>query len=232
MSTYLKNMAGYKHSQLKNKSFKDIQMLFYKEMKRVDTFVPIDSEMVEKSKKVKAEGSSKRSGDELEQESSKKQKADEAEEVDDTAKMEKLTKIIHDEKIAIDVIHLASKPSCIRGLETLWKLVKAKHGTTRLEEGYDIVLYGDLKTMFEHHLEDTLWRSQHTSQVSEWKLFSSCGVHVLRLEGTYIYMLVEKRYPLTPAIITEMMNKKLQADYFNEMTYQLLKLMLKQKKNK
>ncbi|GKE10636.1 hypothetical protein Tco_1414187, partial [Tanacetum coccineum] len=34
MSTYLKNMAGYKHNQLKTKSFEDIQMLFNKEMKR------------------------------------------------------------------------------------------------------------------------------------------------------------------------------------------------------
>ncbi|GKC53384.1 hypothetical protein Tco_1076129 [Tanacetum coccineum] len=30
-------------------------------------------------------------------------------------------------------------------LETLWKLVKAKHGSTRLEEGYERVLWGDLK---------------------------------------------------------------------------------------
>ncbi|GKE36802.1 hypothetical protein Tco_1460207 [Tanacetum coccineum] len=35
MFTYLKNMAGYKHTQLKNKSFNDIQKLFNKEMKRL-----------------------------------------------------------------------------------------------------------------------------------------------------------------------------------------------------
>ncbi|GJW80528.1 hypothetical protein Tco_0144503 [Tanacetum coccineum] len=40
-------------------------------------------------------------------------------------------------------------------LETLWKLVKAKHGSTRPEEGYKRVLWGDLKTMFEPHVEDT-----------------------------------------------------------------------------
>ncbi|GJX19616.1 hypothetical protein Tco_0222293 [Tanacetum coccineum] len=40
-------------------------------------------------------------------------------------------------------------------LETLWKLVKAKHGSTRPEEGYERVLWGDLKTMFEPHVEDT-----------------------------------------------------------------------------
>ncbi|GKA19961.1 hypothetical protein Tco_0699876, partial [Tanacetum coccineum] len=39
-------------------------------------------------------------------------------------------------------------------LETLWKLVKAKHGYTRPKEGYGRVLWGDLKIMFEHHVED------------------------------------------------------------------------------
>ncbi|GJT73937.1 putative ribonuclease H-like domain-containing protein [Tanacetum coccineum] len=41
-------------------------------------------------------------------------------------------------------------------LETLWKLVKAKHGYTRPEEGYERVLWGDLKIMFEHHIEDVV----------------------------------------------------------------------------
>ncbi|GKA96583.1 hypothetical protein Tco_0818678 [Tanacetum coccineum] len=44
-------------------------------------------------------------------------------------------------------------------LETLWKLVKAKHGYTRPEEGYEGVLWGDLKTMFKHHIEDAVWRN-------------------------------------------------------------------------
>ncbi|GJW72389.1 putative ribonuclease H-like domain-containing protein [Tanacetum coccineum] len=54
MSTYLKNMAGYKDNQLKNKSFDDIQKLFNKVMKRVNTFVDMDTELVEGSK-VRAE---------------------------------------------------------------------------------------------------------------------------------------------------------------------------------
>ncbi|GJT73191.1 hypothetical protein Tco_1032477 [Tanacetum coccineum] len=32
-------------------------------------------------------------------------------------------------------------------LKTLWKLVKAKHGSTRPDEGYERVLWGDLKIM-------------------------------------------------------------------------------------
>ncbi|GKA87664.1 hypothetical protein Tco_0809428 [Tanacetum coccineum] len=38
-------------------------------------------------------------------------------------------------------------------LETLWKLVKAKHGNTRPEEAYERVLWGDLKVMFEPDVE-------------------------------------------------------------------------------
>ncbi|GJZ55838.1 hypothetical protein Tco_0611031 [Tanacetum coccineum] len=62
-------------------------------------------------------------------------------------------------------------------LETLWRLVKAKHGYTRLEEGYERVLGGDLKVMFEPHVEDAVWRNLQGSKVLIWKLFDSCGVH-------------------------------------------------------
>ncbi|GJX45029.1 hypothetical protein Tco_0261705 [Tanacetum coccineum] len=36
-------------------------------------------------------------------------------------------------------------------LETLWKLVKAKHGYTRPEEGYERVLWGESRQCFKHH---------------------------------------------------------------------------------
>ncbi|GJU10361.1 uncharacterized acetyltransferase-like protein [Tanacetum coccineum] len=64
--------VGYKHTQLKNKSFEEIQRLFDKEMKRVNSFVPIDSEVVESSRKKTI--SKKRAGEELDEESVKRQK--------------------------------------------------------------------------------------------------------------------------------------------------------------
>ncbi|GJX38076.1 hypothetical protein Tco_0251379 [Tanacetum coccineum] len=64
MSTYLKNMCGYKHNQLKSKIYEEIQKMFDNEMRRVNTFIPIDSEVV-KSKKG-TEESSKGTEDELE----------------------------------------------------------------------------------------------------------------------------------------------------------------------
>ncbi|GKB03129.1 hypothetical protein Tco_0831218 [Tanacetum coccineum] len=74
-------------------------------------------------------------------------------------------------------------------LETLWKLVKAKHGYTRPEEGYERVLWGDLKTMFEHHVEDLVWRNLQGNKVLVWKLFDSCGLliplYILRALNNY-----------------------------------------------
>ncbi|GJS20931.1 hypothetical protein Tco_0449563 [Tanacetum coccineum] len=115
-------------------------------------------------------------------------------------------------------------------LETLWKLVKAKHGYTRPEEGYEIVLWGDLKTMFEPNVEDMVWINLQEYKVLIWKLFDSYGVLFVRFQSLHIFMLVEKSHPLTPVTIIDIPNRKLQADYWNEMCYQLLKLLTKQLK--
>ncbi|GJY42387.1 hypothetical protein Tco_0429657 [Tanacetum coccineum] len=75
MSIYLKNMGGYKYNQLKSKSYDEIQKLFDNEMKRVNTFIPMDSEVV-KSKEGTKE-SSKRIEDVLESDKSKKAESSE-----------------------------------------------------------------------------------------------------------------------------------------------------------
>ncbi|GKB47423.1 hypothetical protein Tco_0898176, partial [Tanacetum coccineum] len=180
--------------------------LFDKAMKRVNTFVEMDTELVEGSEvraevKIAQESSSKRAGTELEQESIKKQKVDEDKE---TAELQRLIEVVPDkEEVAIDAIPLETKPPSIvdykihkegkktyyqiiradgsskmylvfshmlksfdrEDLETLWKLVKAKHGSTRPEEGYERVLWGDLKTMFDPHVEDRFWRNQQDYRV-------------------------------------------------------------------
>ncbi|GJZ92191.1 hypothetical protein Tco_0664256 [Tanacetum coccineum] len=44
-------------------------------------------------------------------------------------------------------------------LETLWKLVKTKHGNTRPEDVYEKVNRGDLKIMFEPDIKSEIWKS-------------------------------------------------------------------------
>ncbi|GKF10052.1 hypothetical protein Tco_0047978, partial [Tanacetum coccineum] len=43
MMTYLKNMGGYKHSQLKGNSYEEIQGLYERQQKRIQDFTPMDS---------------------------------------------------------------------------------------------------------------------------------------------------------------------------------------------
>ncbi|GJV41267.1 hypothetical protein Tco_1419707 [Tanacetum coccineum] len=103
------------------------------------------------------ESSSKRAGEELESNNSKKKKVDESVEVEvcDEAEMKMHMEIVFDDEVAIDAIPLAIKYESLRryssmikmlqnmdreDLETLWKLVKAKHRNTRLEEAYERVL--------------------------------------------------------------------------------------------
>ncbi|GKE19476.1 hypothetical protein Tco_1427053 [Tanacetum coccineum] len=115
-------------------------------------------------------------------------------------------------------------------LETLYKLVKAKYESTRPVEDLDLVLWNDLKTMFKPHVEDEVWRNQQDYKVLSWKLYDSCGVHFLRMKHMQIYMLVEKKYPLTSSTLSMMLEKKLMIDFESKMAYQLLKFIVKQLK--
>ncbi|GJR93824.1 hypothetical protein Tco_0265998 [Tanacetum coccineum] len=95
----------------------------------------------------------------------------------------------------------------------------------------NLILWGDLKTMFEPHVEDKVWKNQQDYKVLNWKLYDSYGVHSLRIQHMQIYMLVENKYPLAPLTLSMMLEKKLIIDYESEMAYRLLKLIIKQLKN-
>ncbi|GJU14594.1 hypothetical protein Tco_1142560 [Tanacetum coccineum] len=188
MINYLKNMEGWKHKELKSKYFDSIKELFDKDFKRVNMFVNFRTDLVEA-------------------------KVD-----NDQEAVKKLMEIVPDEEeVAIDAIPLVVKSQGFHmlksfdkeDLEDLYKLVKARYRSTRPVEDLDLVLWNDLKNMFEPHVEDTVWRNQQGYKVLEWKLYDSCGVHFLRMQSMQIYMLVEKKYPLTPPTLSQMLENKL-----------------------
>ncbi|GJS78807.1 hypothetical protein Tco_0728688 [Tanacetum coccineum] len=222
MCTYLKNIEGWKPKSLKNKSFANIQKLFDKAMKRVNTFVDFRTELVKANyKKAEAkvmEGSSKRAGEELEQE----------------------------KEVAIDAIPLATKPPTIvdwkihkEGKNSYYQIIKSMEvqrctGFKKTEpvNYMDNFLLLNLKTMFEHHVEDNVWKNQQgLVKVLNWKLYDSCGVHCVTMQNMLFYLLVEKIYPLTNHTLHQMFNDvKLQVDYECEMAFELLRLVKKQLK--
>ncbi|GKB36317.1 hypothetical protein Tco_0881259 [Tanacetum coccineum] len=252
MCTYLKNMAGWKPKDLKTKSFANVQELFDKAMKRVNTFVDTDTELVggsevreEGSETIAQKSSLKRVSDELEQDKSKNQKLDEKveAEVDDAKESEELKqclKVVPDDGdgVTIDATPLSVKiPIMLKNfdsedLEVLWRIVKARFKKTKPVNYMDIFLHLNLKTMFEHHVEDSIWKNQQgLVKVLNWKPFYSCRVHCVTVQTKPYYLLVEKMYPFTKHTLHQMFNDvKFQVDYECEMAFELFRLVKKQLK--
>ncbi|GJR15817.1 hypothetical protein Tco_0798469 [Tanacetum coccineum] len=113
MCTYLKNMKGWKPKSLKNKSSANIQELFGKAMKRVNTFIDYRTELVEESSKkaeveIAYESSLKKAEEELEQERSKKQKLEKDKE---SKELKQCLEIVPNDgdDVTIDVTPLSTK---------------------------------------------------------------------------------------------------------------------------
>ncbi|GJS30116.1 hypothetical protein Tco_0490736 [Tanacetum coccineum] len=206
MSTYLKNMAGYKHTQLKNKSFKEIQMLFDKEMKRVNSFVPMDSEVV-KGSKSHAEG-----------------------------KLKACLEIVPKDDEAVNVESLATKYPIVNWKTHIlsedkmyYQIIRAE-GSNKYYKIFSAILDdfdrhdGDLITLFEPSEKDEIWKAQQDYTLISWRLFDSCGVHLLLMDiGIVIHMLIEKKYPLTQEMLSRMLSRRLEVDHESEMAFELLR---------
>ncbi|GKD93521.1 hypothetical protein Tco_1373358 [Tanacetum coccineum] len=195
MCTYLKNMEGYKLKDLKLKGFDSIQEMFDRAFKRINTYEDFRTELCLEII------------------------LDEEEVTIDAIPLAvKSPSIVgwkiykEGRKIYYQIMRADGKSQMYmifshmlkrfnrEDLEDLYKLVKAKYESTRLVEDLDLLLWDDLKTMFEPDVEDN------------------------------IHMLVEKKYPLIPSTLTMMLEKKLMIDYESKMAYQLLKFIIKQLK--
>ncbi|GJT93178.1 hypothetical protein Tco_1082023 [Tanacetum coccineum] len=105
----------------------------------------------------------------------------------------------------------------------LYRLVKERFKTAS-PEGYDRLLWGDLITVFEPSEDDEIWKAQQDYTLISWRLFDSCGVHVLLMNtGIAIHMLIEKTYPLTQEMLSRMLSRRLEVDHECEMAYELLR---------
>ncbi|GKD30233.1 hypothetical protein Tco_1241011 [Tanacetum coccineum] len=116
-------------------------------------------------------------------------------------------------------------------LTELYRLVMQKYEANRPEDVYDRVLWSDLRTMFESPLsEDAIWSLPLQQKMLNWRYYDSRGVHYLTLEAAVIYILTERKYPLSSYACQAMLDMKLQGGKHNEECYQLLKLIEKQSK--
>ncbi|GJS18847.1 hypothetical protein Tco_0413319 [Tanacetum coccineum] len=112
-------------------------------------------------------------------------------------------------------------------LNAVFQLVMDKY-QDEMPEGFERVLWGDLKVLFKPDEQDEFWSSQHDWKVISWKLHSSSGVHTLMTnEGVVIHMLTEKKYPLKKEIVVQMLNLKLESEEESTMALELIRFIKK-----
>nr|GEY35351.1 hypothetical protein [Tanacetum cinerariifolium] len=114
-------------------------------------------------------------------------------------------------------------------LETLWRIVRDRFSTSKPTNfSYEYLLL-TLKTMFkEPDGQDAIWRNQKSvyglALVKRWKLLTSCGVHVITLSTVQLFLLVERRYPLSRFTLEQVVNlARLQVEEESEMSLELLR---------
>ncbi|GJR04793.1 hypothetical protein Tco_0527777 [Tanacetum coccineum] len=84
-------------------------------------------------------------------------------------------------------------------------------------------LLGDLKNIFEPNEEDEIWKNQQDYNLISWRLFDTCGIHMLLMHtGIAIHMMIEKKYPLTQEMLSRMLSRRLEVDQESEMAFELL----------
>ncbi|GJY22984.1 hypothetical protein Tco_0396642 [Tanacetum coccineum] len=110
----------------------------------------------------------------------------------------------------------------------LYRLVKERYSNSR-PEGYDLMLWGDLYTLFEPDEEDEIWKNQHEYNLISWRLCDFCGIHILLMHnGIAIHMFTEKKYPLSQEMLSKMLSKRLEVDHESTQEYELLKFIRSQ----
>ncbi|GJR82682.1 hypothetical protein Tco_0153467 [Tanacetum coccineum] len=103
-------------------------------------------------------------------------------------------------------------------------------------EGIELILWGDLKIMMESSTEENnqgdFWNNQQDWEIVSWRLYEAYGVCILELkDGTIIYMLVERRYPLTKELLQRMLDLGLKVEEESTAALHLVRF-IKQQLNK
>ncbi|GKD04200.1 hypothetical protein Tco_1179174 [Tanacetum coccineum] len=107
-------------------------------------------------------------------------------------------------------------------LVKLWSLVKEKFTSTKPTEDKEREIWVELKRLFEPNTDDELWKLQKHIQDITWRLYDTCGVHhVSTKDEIDIYMLVEREYPLSRGVLTQMLVAKLLVEQDNELSIEL-----------
>ncbi|GJZ53962.1 hypothetical protein Tco_0608847 [Tanacetum coccineum] len=213
MYTYLKNMEGYKLKDLKFKEFDSIQEMFDRAFKRVNTIEDFRIELVKgKEKKAGTEliqENAKKQKVEDDKEIAELKQCLEIIPDEEEVTIDAIPLAIKSPSIVGWKIYKEGRKSYYQimradgksqtymifsqmlksfdrqDLEDLYKLVKAKYESTRPVEDLDLILWGNLKTMFEPHVEDEVMGNQQEYKVFDLEVCNDlCGGTIIE-NATY-----------------------------------------------
>ncbi|GJS47968.1 hypothetical protein Tco_0598089 [Tanacetum coccineum] len=109
-------------------------------------------------------------------------------------------------------------------LVTLWTLVKERFRSAQPTEDMEKALWVELRRLFEPNKDDMLRKLQRYMHAPlTWRLYGSSAVHhASSIRGHDIYMLTEKDYPLSIAVMRLMLSRRLQVEEDSEMARNLI----------
>ncbi|GJT33034.1 retrovirus-related pol polyprotein from transposon TNT 1-94 [Tanacetum coccineum] len=114
-------------------------------------------------------------------------------------------------------------------LTELYRIVMNRYGMDGPEDKLEKIFWKYLKDMFEEPLStDPVWSLLSQQRIISWRYYDTCRVHCLNLESMDIYMLSERKYPLSAEVCQTMLKMKLLDGKMNEDCYKMLKMMEKQ----
>ncbi|GJS16283.1 hypothetical protein Tco_0410755 [Tanacetum coccineum] len=216
MMNYLKNQGTWKLSQLKNLSFEEVKKEFDKLVKQIESFAPISFEATK--------ASLKRFGEELQTKTPKRLKDDKDVEAKDDEPTKKsgrrkqmARKGMHtsvDKNDSEDSDDVGEQEESTTGTETPINPVPVAMKTPSVAT-YKIIKQGE-KGVYQIVREDDMMDGPEER------------VHCLNLESMDVYMLSERKYPLSAEVCQTMLKMKLLDGKMNEDCYRLLKMMEKQ----
>ncbi|GJX28024.1 hypothetical protein Tco_0236103 [Tanacetum coccineum] len=268
MMTYLKHVGNKKHSDLKSKTFEEIQAL-YEKVKRFDeSFTVVGSTEDERRIKEMNEGvkdtDQKRLKEEdIEKGKSKKQSDDDSDDEHrkclkivtfegtlDSEIMEKKSVIARLDKVSspdgdylviyrangnfrafnylMEVLHIFDR----QDLFHLHELMMEQYSEITLE-GFELILWGDLKIMMESSTEEND-QSDFWSNQQDWKIIHLEIVELVKFAfwelkmDCFIHMLVERRYPLSKELLQRMLDLGLEVERESNVALDLIRFIKKQ----
>ncbi|GJY70666.1 hypothetical protein Tco_0474369, partial [Tanacetum coccineum] len=257
MIKYLKNQGNFKISQFKGMSYNDIRPIFEKIWDFNQNIVPMDTEHGSGKQKspqkspVKSPAKEKSPEKVVEEESEtqealkegvkepaakrkksiprkstrKRQKLEEDAETDE---LKGFLDIVPRKEAPVEILSEMLEDFDRLDVEELYRLVKNRYSASS-PEGFDLMLWGDLHTLFEPDEEDEIWKDQHEYNLLSWRLCDFCGIHILLMDnGLAIHMLTEKKYPLSQEMLTKMLSRKLEVDHESSQAFELLRFIRSQ----